>query len=64
MQNVKDLFELNEDIELDVSDLSVIIFDDVVTSGASMASAVKILRKCKIKKIYALSLAYTVKEKS
>ena len=64
MLNVKDLFELNEDIELDVSDLSVIIFDDVVTSGASMASAVKILRKCKIKKIYALSLAYTVKEKS
>ena len=42
---------------------TVIIFDDIVTSGASMSRASRLLRECGIEKIYAISAAYTIKEK-
>ena len=65
MINSKDIFEINEDhADVFEDNFSVILFDDVVTSGASMKAAVRLLRHRGIKKIYALSIAYTVKEKS
>ena len=66
MINAKNLFEINEEFayKLDNNGVSVILFDDIVTSGASMAGAARLLRHCGVEKIYALSLAYTVKEKS
>lgn len=43
----------------EVSGLSVILVDDIVTSGAGMAEAVRVLRKAGATEVLALSVAYT-----
>lgn len=41
-----------------IGDRSVIIFDDIVSSGASMARASELLRKGKVRNIYGISIAF------
>ena len=61
--NASAMFEIDaEALEL-LGERAVILFDDVVTSGASMAEAVKLLRRKKVKDIYGLCIAYTESEK-
>ena len=64
MKNAEGLFEVDEEYISKCSSRAVIIFDDIVTSGASMAACAKLLGKEGIKSIYALSIAYSIKEKS
>ena len=54
-KNVKHLFEA-ADTEM-VNGRYVILFDDVVTTGASMAACVSILKKCGAKGIICLCIA-------
>ena len=58
-QNVKGSFAAKGDL----SGLSVIVVDDVVTTGASTAEAVRTLRKSGADKVAVLCLAYTEKKK-
>ena len=60
--NASSMFELDSEAVGQLGDRSVIVFDDVVTSGSSMTDAVKLLRRQKIKDIYGLCIAYTVSE--
>lgn len=53
--NVKDAFSLRE--EIDLSGKCVVLFDDVVTTGASMLGCVKLLRSAGAKEILALCIA-------
>ena len=64
MKNAEGLFLLDERYASVCRNKSVILFDDIVTSGASMASAAGLIRGAGAEKIYALSVAYSIKEKS
>ena len=64
LANVKRLFEIEPRGASELGGRAVIIFDDIVTSGASMAACANILRKAGADKVYALSVAYAIKEKS
>jgi len=57
--NAADMFELNEHFSQRLSGRAVILFDDVVTSGASMSEALKLLRKARIADVYGLCIAFT-----
>ena len=61
--NASAMFELDGEAMKSLGERAVIVFDDVVTSGASMAEAVKLLRRKKVKDIYGLCIAYTESEK-
>ena len=63
VRNVGKVFTVDHELLTKCGKTTVMIFDDIVTSGASMAKAARLLRECKIEKIYALSAAYTIKEK-
>lgn len=64
MKNAAKSFEIDEEYISECRSRPVILFDDIVTSGASMATAAKLLGREGIENIYALSVAYSVKEKS
>ena len=61
--NASGMFELDERAMDALGERTVILFDDVVTSGASMAEALKLLRRRRIKDIYGMCIAYTVSAK-
>ncbi len=54
--NVHDAFELK--IKPDLAGKSIIILDDVITSGATLLSCARLLKKLNAEKVIALSLAY------
>ena len=60
--NASAMFELDRESLEQLGERAVIVFDDVVTSGASMAEAVKLLRRKKVKDVYGLCIAYTQSE--
>lgn len=60
--NASVMFLLDTELLKTLGERSVILFDDVVTSGASMSEAVKLLRRKKVKDIYGLCIAYTESE--
>ena len=64
IKNAEKAFLPNAEFVSEYRDKSVVIFDDIVTSGASVAAGAKLLRAEGIKRIYAISVAYSVKEKS
>lgn len=49
--------------DTDLTGRTVIILDDIVTTGASMGSAATLIRSMGAKSIYALSIAYAYKNK-
>ena len=53
--NVKGAFELKEDVAL--SGKYILLFDDIVTTGASMSGCVSLLQKAGAKEILALCIA-------
>ena len=57
-ENMKDAFQINKS-ELPLTNQSVILVDDVYTSGATVREAAKILRKAGVKEIKVLVLAKT-----
>jgi len=54
-KNIKDAFEINKGI--DVKKYSIILIDDVTTTGATLQEAYKLLKKFKVKEIKLLTLA-------
>lgn len=54
-ENVQGIFSINN--KINISGLSIILIDDVVTSGATMIEAYKILKKYGAKEIKLLTLA-------
>ncbi len=49
---------LSSELPTDISERSVILFDDIVSSGASMARAASLLHKVGVRNIYAISVAF------
>ncbi len=56
-QNARGMFEANDEAFDLLGERSVILFDDVVTSGASMAEAIRVMRKKKVKAIFGLCIS-------
>ena len=54
-ENIKDAFDLKKGIEL--NNCNIILIDDVITTGATLTEACKILEKYKVKDIKLLTLA-------
>lgn len=59
-ENVKNAFRLSEKYKADLVGKTVCLIDDVWTTGATLHSCAKILRKAGVKKVYVLSLARVV----
>lgn len=62
-KNVKKLYAPIESIERDVGGKNVILIDDVVTTGASMAACASYLIRAGARKVIALSVASTEENK-
>ena len=58
-KNAVGMFVLNKEKLADIEGKTVVLFDDVVTSGSSMAEALKLLRKAKVSEIYGLCIAFS-----
>lgn len=56
-QNAKSAFEGNEDFLAEVKGRTVLLVDDIVTTGASMAVGTRLLRKMGAAEVYALAVA-------
>lgn len=63
-RNVKHLFEPIANIDEAVSGKNIILIDDIVTTGASMAACVSYLVRARAGKIICLSVAAVYKDKS
>lgn len=59
-ENIKDAFALRVDQHVDVQKKIGILVDDVVTSGATMNEAARILKKAGFKKVYGVAFAHGV----
>ena len=63
LKNTAGMFKVDKVMAGEVSSRAVILYDDVVTTGASVCRASQELRRYGFEKIYVLSLASTVNEK-
>ncbi len=62
-RNVKDLIYLNEKLVQKAKGKYVVLFDDVVTTGASMSACLPLLRKIGVKGVICCTLAFDLKNK-
>lgn len=56
--NMQDAFALKKENKDDIKDSSVLLVDDVVTSGATMIEAAKILKRAGAKTVFGITLAH------
>ena len=61
-ENIKGAFEFNEKYLSKIKGKDIVIIDDVITSGATIFEAAKILKKAGAGKISVLSIARRIKE--
>ncbi|MBI5402405.1 MAG: ComF family protein [Ignavibacteriae bacterium] len=57
LSNVKDAFKINDTFKCKISGKSILLVDDVVTTGATMNEVIKVLRNEDIKEISAFTIA-------
>lgn len=57
MSNVKDAFRINDSFRGKITGKSILLVDDVVTTGATMNEVIKVLRNEDIKEISAFTIA-------
>jgi len=57
LSNVRDAFKINENYKGKIRGKSIILVDDVVTTGATINEVIKVLREENVKEISAFSLA-------
>lgn len=56
LANMKDVFSINPNLEISKS-LSVLLLDDVFTTGATMRSAANILKRAGVSRVWAVTMA-------
>ena len=56
-QNVKESFEVNENLKSAAKDYYIFLVDDVFTTGATLTEACKVLKRHGAKKVWGLTLA-------
>jgi ComF family protein len=57
LSNVKDAFRINDEYKNKISGKSILLVDDVVTTGATINEVIKVLRNENVKEISAFSIA-------
>lgn len=57
LSNVKDAFKINEEYRSKIAGKSILLVDDVVTTGATINEVIKVLRDENVKEISAFSIA-------
>jgi len=55
--NIKDAFGISPNYQLPIINYSILLFDDVWTSGATLKEAARILKRAGAKKVWGLTLA-------
>jgi len=55
--NIKDAFGISPNYQLPITNYSILLFDDVWTSGATLKEAARILKRAGAKKVWGLTLA-------
>ena len=58
-QNIRGVFALNPDLSNVKSQRSIVLFDDVWTTGATIKEAAKVLKRAGAKQVWGLTLART-----
>lgn len=61
-KNAEKAFQLRKSVSAKAAGKTVILYDDVITSGASVSRAVELLRSAGARKIYVLTFAKTVRD--
>ena len=56
-ENIKDVFEVNTNIQKNIGKSTVLVFDDVYTTGSTMREAIKTLSKRGFKRVFGLTIA-------
>ena len=57
LKNLKNSFEVSQECKSFLKNKKVLLFDDVITTGATLNEAAKVLKKAGVKKIQALVIA-------
>ncbi len=61
-KNVAGIFKLKEKYFNSIKEKNILLIDDVITTGATVESCCKVLKKAGVNKIYVLTLAKTIKD--
>jgi ComF family protein len=57
LKNMDDVFSVNTNAKKQLNNVTVILVDDVFTTGATMRSAAKVLKKAGISSVWAITMA-------
>lgn len=60
-KNIKNLIYVDKDVADKIKNKTVILLDDVVTTGASMSACVHVLRECGAKNVVCIAIASDIK---
>ncbi len=58
IQNIKDAFIIDDRTHVSTSAQQVLLVDDIITSGATMVEAAKVLKKAGVKEVWGIALAH------
>ncbi len=58
--NVKDVYAINKDFKKDIENKTILLIDDIYTTGATANEISKILKSAKAKAIYVLTVAHAI----
>ncbi len=58
-KNVAGIFKVKEKYSATIKGRNILLIDDVITTGATVESCCKVLKKCGVNKIYVLTLVKT-----
>ncbi len=59
-ENVLDVYAINENLKKDIKDKSILLIDDIYTTGATANAIAKILKSAHAKAVYVLTFAHAI----